>query len=71
MENLVTAYAMILNDPDLRQNPVGEAHRSRRGVQATAGSQVLRVWLATTPQVFATRVIRTSRILDSRPASAV
>jgi hypothetical protein len=43
MENLVTAYAMILNDPDLRQNPVGEAHRSRRGAQTTAGSQVLRV----------------------------
>ena len=71
MENLVTAYATILNDPDLRKTPVGEVHRSRRGAQATAGSPVLRVWSAATPRVFATRAIPTSRILDSRPASAV
>ena len=71
MEYLATTYAVIFNDRDLRQNPVGEAHLSRRVARATAGSQVQRVWLATTPQVLATRVIPASRILDSRPASAV
>lgn len=33
MENLVTAYATILNDPDLRRTAVGEVHRSRRGLR--------------------------------------
>ena len=71
MEYSGAVYAVILNDPDLRQSLVGEAHSPRRSAPATAGSQALRVWLAETLRRLATRVDPTSRVLDPRSAGAV
>ena len=71
MEYSGAVYAVILNDPGLRQGLVREAQRSRRAAQGTAASQALRVWLSATLHVLAARVDPTSGVLEPRSAGAL
>jgi hypothetical protein len=56
MEHFGSEYTVILNDPQLREGLIRDAHRSRRSGRRANRSHVLRVWFAHVLHGLASRV---------------
>jgi hypothetical protein len=65
MDNVGTAWAVILQNPELRERLIREAARSRRSDQA-ASRPTLRRWLVLAVRSFAARPMPTTHV-DPRP----
>jgi hypothetical protein len=68
MESIGDCYAVILNDPELRQGLIRDAERSRRTGLTTNSTRMLRRWFALALHGLAFRVDPASRTLDLRSA---
>ena len=56
MEDFATYYAIVLNNPELREGLIREAERSRRFGQNSSTSRLVRGWLARTLRGLAAHV---------------
>jgi len=70
MDHLGSEYAVIINDPHLRQGIIRDAGRSRRSGLGANSSQMLRRWLADALHELASCVDPAARTVDLRPAQA-